>query len=40
MEPSDMIDAQWERRRPLLTPQKPRTGRPAKDHRTIFHGIQ
>ena len=32
-------DAQWERLRPLLPPQKPRTGRPAKDHRQILEGI-
>ena len=34
-----MSDRQWERLRPLLPPQKPRTGRPAKDHRTILNGI-
>jgi transposase len=32
-------DAQWERLRPLLPPQKPRTGRPAKDHRQVLEGI-
>ena len=39
METSELTDAQWERLRPLLPPQKPRTGRPAKDHRTIVNGI-
>jgi transposase len=39
MESSDMTDARWERLRPLLPPQKPRTGRPAKDHRTVINGI-
>src|SRR5919202_5869061 len=35
----DLNDEQWERLRPLLPPQKPRTGRPAKDHRTVLNGI-
>jgi transposase len=39
METSDLSDRQWERLGPLLPPQKPRTGRPAKDHRTILNGI-
>ena len=39
MEKSELTDAQWERLRPLLPPQKPRTGRPAKDHRTVLDGI-
>jgi transposase len=39
MKTSDLTDAQWERLRPLLPPQKPRIGRPAKDHRTILNGI-
>jgi transposase len=34
-----LTEAQWERLRPLLPPQKPRTGRPAKDHRTVINGI-
>ena len=29
---------QWERLRPLLLPQKPRTGRPANDHRAVING--
>jgi transposase len=39
METSDVTDAQWERLSPLLPPQKPPTGRPANDHRTILNGI-
>jgi transposase len=39
METSDLTDAQWERLCPLLSPQKPYTGRPAKDHRTVLNGI-
>ncbi len=35
----ELTDAQWEKLRPLLPPQKPRTGRPAKDHRTVLEGI-
>jgi transposase len=39
MEKSELTDAQWEKLLPLLPPQKPRTGRPAKDHRAILDGI-
>ncbi len=39
MESSDLTDSRWERLRPLLPPQKPRTGRPARDHRTVLDGI-
>ncbi len=39
MDRPELCDAQWEKLRPLLPPQKPRTGRPAKDHRTILNGI-
>ena len=39
MKSSDLTEAQWERLRPMLPPQKPRTGRPAKDHRTVLDGI-
>jgi transposase len=39
MKSSDLTDAQWERLHPLLPPQKPCTGRPAKDHRTVINGI-
>ena len=39
MQTSDVTDTQWERLHPLLPPQKPRTGRPANDHRTVLGGI-
>jgi transposase len=35
----ELTDTQWERLRPLLPPQKPKTGRPNKDHRTVLSGI-
>ena len=35
----DLTDQQWQQLLPLLPPQKPTTGRPAKDHRTIINGI-
>ena len=35
----DLSDAQWERLKPLLPPQKPHTGRPANEHRQIINGI-
>lgn len=34
-----MTDAEWARLRPLLPPQRPRTGRPARDHRTVLSAI-
>jgi transposase len=34
-----LTDEQWERIRPLLPPQKPTTGRPSKDHRTVVNAI-
>jgi transposase len=34
-----LTDQQWERRQPLLPPQKPKTGHPAKDHRLVLNGI-
>ncbi len=39
METSELTDAQWESLQPFLPPQKPRTGRPANDHRTVLNGI-
>ncbi len=39
METSDLTDARGERLRPLLPPRKPRTGRPANDHRAVPNGI-
>lgn len=35
----DLTDAQWEKLKPLLPPQKAHTGRPAEDHRRIINGI-
>lgn len=35
----ELTDEQWERLTPLLPPQKPKTGRPAVDHRRIMNGI-
>jgi transposase len=35
----ELTDEQWEKLEPLLPPQKPRTGRPSKDHRTVINGI-
>jgi transposase len=34
-----LTDEQWDRIRPLLPPQRPKTGRPAKDHRTVVEAI-
>ena len=39
MRRGDLSDQQWQQLQPLLPPQKPTTGRPAKDHRTIINGI-
>jgi transposase len=39
MERGDLKDAEWARLQPLLPPQKPTTGRPAKDHRQVVNGI-
>src|SRR5437867_11668809 len=35
----ELSNKQWERLQPLLPPQKPKTGRPAADHRRILNGI-
>jgi len=35
----EVTDAQWERLAPLLPPQVPRTGRPAKEHRVVLNAI-
>ncbi len=35
----ELTDAQWERLRPLLPPQRPATGRPANDHRAVVNAI-
>jgi transposase len=39
MHRGDLTDEKWERLRPLLPPQQPKIGRPAKDHRTVVNGI-
>ena len=36
---AELTDVEWERVRPLLPPQRPPTGRPRHDHRTILSGI-
>lgn len=36
---SPLTDAQWERVRPLLPPQKPRVGRPRRDQRVVVDAI-
>jgi len=35
----ELTDEQWERLEPLLPPQRPLTGRPNKEHRTILNGV-
>ena len=35
----ELTDEHWEQLRPLLPPQKPRTGRPAVDHRLVVEGM-
>ena len=35
----ELTDERWARISPLLPPQKPPTGRPANDHRTILAGM-
>jgi transposase len=35
----DFTDEQWKRLEPLLPPQRPKVGRPNKDHRLILNGI-
>ncbi|WP_157861906.1 transposase, partial [Methylobacterium sp. Leaf361] len=35
----ELTDAQWEQIAPLLPAQKPRTGRPAEDHRQVLNGM-
>src|SRR6266498_1912381 len=39
MSRGDLSNRVWERLAPLLPPEKPKTGHPSKDHRTIFNGI-
>jgi len=35
----DLTDEQWALVEPLLPPQKPKTGRPARNHREVLNGI-
>ena len=35
----DLAEPQWQRLKPLLPAQKPDTGRPSNDHRTVLNGI-
>ena len=35
----ELSDGQWARLAPLLPPERPATGRPARDHRTVLNGI-
>ena len=35
----ELTDSEWEALQPLLPPQRPRTGRPRHDHRTVLGGI-
>ena len=39
MNRGDLTNEQWARLEPLLPPQKPKTGRPALDHRPKVNGI-
>ena len=39
MNRGDLTNTHWERLQLLLPPQKPKTGRPAEDHRRILNGI-
>jgi transposase len=35
----ELTDRQWQRLEPLLPPERPPTGRPNHNHRTILNGI-
>ena len=35
----ELIDAKWEQNALLLPPRKPRTSRPAEDHRQVLNGM-
>ena len=39
MNRGDLTNEQWAQLAPHLPPQKPHTGRPALDHRTVMNGI-
>jgi hypothetical protein len=34
-----LLDEEWELVKPLMPPQKPPTGRPRSDHRTVLAGM-
>jgi transposase len=35
----ELTDGQWERLKPLLAAEKPRTGRPNQEHRMMLNGM-
>ena len=39
MNRGDLTNEQWEQIAPHLAPEKPKTGRPAKEHRQVLNGI-
>ena len=39
MNRGDLANEQWEQIAPHLPPEKPKTGRPAKEHRQVLNGI-
>lgn len=39
MNRGDLTNEQWEQLKPLLPPERPHTGRPNNDHRTVVNGI-
>lgn len=39
MNRGDLSNEQWERLKPLLPPEKPKTGKPNHDHRRVLNGI-
>lgn len=39
MHRGDLTNDEWQHLEPLLPPQKPKTGRPAADHRRIINGM-
>ncbi|RCJ27928.1 transposase [Nostoc sp. ATCC 43529] len=39
MNRGDLSFRSWARLKPLLPPQKPKTGKPNNDHRTVVNGI-
>ena len=39
MNRGDLSNEQWEKLKPLLPPQKPKTGKPNHDHRQVVNGI-